>query len=120
MTTKILYVDDELINLQLFKINFRKKYDVLTAIDAKEGLKILEDDHEVLVVVSDMKMPHMNGLEFIKIAKEKCPNIKFYILTGFEITDEIQEALDSGLIIKYFRKPFNINEIDKSIREATQ
>lgn len=115
---KILYVDDEHYNLELFKLNFKKKYDILLANNASEGLEVLEHNPEVLIVISDMKMPNMNGLEFITLAKEMYPSIKFYILTGFEITEEISEALNSGLILKYFSKPFNINEIDSEIQKV--
>ena len=115
---KILYVDDEVINLQLFEINFCGKYEVLTADRGMKALEILANNLDVVVVVSDMKMPHMDGLEFIKRAKERHPNIKFYILTGFEITKEIQEAINSKIILKYFMKPFNISEIDAAIIEA--
>ncbi len=58
-----------------------------------------------------MKMPNMNGIEFIINAKQKYPKMSFFIFTGFEINDEIQEALDSKLILRYFRKPFNMDEI---------
>jgi two-component system, response regulator, stage 0 sporulation protein F len=115
---KILYVDDELINLQLFEINFRKKYEVLTVDNGMTGLEVLDKNPDILVVISDMKMPNMNGIEFIKQAKAKHPDIKFYILTGFEITEEIQEAINLKLILKYFRKPFNMKEIDTEISEA--
>jgi len=60
----------------------------------------------------------MNGIEFIKKAKEKFPDKKFFILTGFEITEEILNALETGLILRYFSKPFNLNEIDSAISEA--
>ncbi len=114
----ILYVDDEPINLQIFEINFKKKYNVYTAISGEEGLEILKSYAEILVVISDMKMPEMNGLEFITKAKKKYPNIVFFILTGFDITNEISIALQNKLIDKYFRKPFNMREIEKSIAEA--
>lgn len=116
--TQIMYVDDEHVNLILFEINFSKKYNVLTANNAIEGLEILKNHPDVLVIISDMKMPIMDGLEFIKRAKTLFPDKKFYILTGFEITSEIQEALDSGLILKYFSKPFDIKEIDQAISNA--
>jgi len=63
-------------------------------------------------------MPIMTGIEFIKKAKEKYSTIKFYILTGYDITDEIRVALESKLILKYFRKPFNFNEIDNAIQSV--
>ena len=116
--TKILYVDDEDMNLQLFEANLYEEYDVLTAIDGLKGLEILEKNPDILVVISDMKMPYMNGVEFIEKAKEKYPYMKFYILTGFEITDEIQGAIDTKLILDYFKKPFDMNMINKTITEA--
>jgi two-component system response regulator (stage 0 sporulation protein F) len=115
---KILYVDDESINLKLFEINYSKKYEVLTADCGIKGLEVLKDNPDIRVVVSDMKMPNMNGVEFIKQAKVRHPTINFFILTGFEITEEIQEAIKLKLIIMYFRKPFNMNEIDTAISEA--
>jgi two-component system, response regulator, stage 0 sporulation protein F len=115
MMLKVLYVDDERINLMLFSAHLDKKYNVLTADSGADGLVILKQHSGIRVVVSDMKMPQMNGIEFIKKASEIAPDTVFYILTGFEITPEIQQALDEGLIRKYFRKPFNIKEISAEI-----
>ncbi|MBP8791391.1 MAG: response regulator [Breznakibacter sp.] len=117
---KILYVDDEPINLQLFVLNFRKKHQVFTAEDGFKALEVLNREPGIIIVISDMKMPGMNGLEFIKMAKERFPEKKFHILTGYEITPEIQEALRTGLILKYFNKPFNIKEIETTINEAIE
>jgi len=113
---KLMYVDDEVMNLQLFELNFNKKYEVITAESGIGALKLLEKHLDTVIVISDMKMPIMTGIEFIKKAKEKYANIKFYILTGYDITAEIIEALDSKLILKYFRKPFNFNEIDNELK----
>ena len=111
----ILYVDDEPMNLKLFEINFCKKFNVLTALSGDEGLKILKNNHTINVVISDMKMPGMNGIEFIKKAQSDYPDIKYFILTGFDITDEISRALTNNLIQEYFQKPFNMKEIEASI-----
>jgi CheY-like chemotaxis protein len=111
---KLMYVDDEKMNLKLFELIFNKKYEVITADSGISALNFLEQHLDTEIVLSDMKMPVMNGIEFIKEAKLKYPDIKFYILTGYDITDEIQEALDSKLILKYFRKPFNYNEFDNA------
>ena len=116
--TKVLYVDDEVINLELFRINFRKIYHILTAIAPSEALKILDEHPETDVVISDMKMPELNGIEFIKRAKNKYPEIKYYILTGFEITPAITEALHTNLILKYFKKPYQMQEIEEAINSA--
>ena len=114
---KIIYVDDEEVNVMLFEINFSVNFEVYSGCSGFEGLELLDKHPDVKVVISDMRMPKMNGLEFIKIAKEKYPDKKFYILTGFEITEEIQDALQSGLIQKYFQKPFDIQEIENTINE---
>ena len=120
MTDKIsvLYVDDEPINLKLFELNFRSKYNILTASDGFEGLEVLKNTPGIKVVISDMRMPRMNGIEFITTAKQNYPHITYYILTGFDITDEINEAIEKKLINKYFRKPFNFKEIDGAISDA--
>ncbi len=116
----ILYVDDEPINLMLFKASFNRKYNIITAESGNEGLSQLKANPDTIVVISDMKMPGMNGIEFIRLAKLDFPNISFFILTGFEITDEIYEALKEQLIHKYFRKPFDIDELEKAIIEAIE
>jgi len=115
---KILYVDDEKINLLLFEANFSQKYEVLIAENGFSGLEVLSNNPDISIVISDMKMPNMSGIEFIFNAKKKYPEKKFFILTGFEITEEIQEALERGLILKYFSKPFHMNEIELAISDA--
>ncbi len=112
--SEVLYVDDEMINLQLFEINLSRYYKVYTASSGFDGLKILKNNLEIKLVVSDMKMPNMNGIEFIRQAKKDYPQMSFFILTGFDITPEIQEALDSKLILQHFKKPFNMDEIHKT------
>ncbi len=117
-TKTVLYVDDEPINLMLFRANFKNKFNIITAESGTQGLLKLKDNPETIVVISDMKMPGMSGIEFIRLAKLDYPNISFYILTGFDITEEISQALDEKVIHKYFQKPFNINEIENAILEA--
>jgi response regulator RpfG family c-di-GMP phosphodiesterase len=114
----VLYVDDEPINLMIFNLNFKNRYNVVTALSGSEGLAKLEQHPETIILISDMRMPGMNGLEFIRKAKENYPSIVCFILTGFDITKEIAEALESNLINKYFSKPFNVKEIEKSISES--
>ena len=112
----LLYVDDEILNLTLFKHNFKKNYNVLTAESGEDGLKILKENQDISVVISDMKMPGINGVEFVRKAKNNFPDISYYILTGFDINDEIANALNEKIIEKYFRKPFNKKEIEDSIK----
>lgn len=115
---KILYIDDEEINLELFKYNFSDKFDVITEYSGLSGLECLKKFPDIKVVISDMKMPNMNGIEFIGKAKEIYNDKKYFILTGFDISEEIHSALKGKLILKYLRKPFNIKEIEKAITEV--
>lgn len=112
---KIMYVDDEVLNRQLFALNFNRKYEVIIAESGISALNLLEEHLDTIIVISDMKMPMMTGIEFIQKAKVKYPDIKYFILTGYDITDEILKALDTKLILRYFRKPFDVNEIDNAI-----
>jgi two-component system response regulator (stage 0 sporulation protein F) len=116
--TTLLYVDDEPINLTLFTINFKNKFRVITTESGIDGLAKLNLYPEIAVVISDMKMPGMSGIEFIEAAKKKFPDVTYFILTGFDITEEIAEAMKKGIINKYFRKPFNMKEVEESIIEA--
>lgn len=113
--TKILYIDDEPINLLIFKTLFEKKYDVITGLSGIEGLDILQRYDDISVVISDMQMPEMDGIEFIEKARQLYPNTKFSILTGYDITPKIKEAIDSEIICNYFQKPFNFADIDSKI-----
>lgn len=118
MSSTILYIDDEIINLEIFKYHFGKTNTLLTALNATEGLTILEQNNSIQMVVSDMRMPGLNGLEFVAVAKEKYPHIHFYILTGFDLTPTIEEAIKNELIVQYFEKPLNISQINKAIELA--
>jgi DNA-binding NtrC family response regulator len=122
MTDKhtILYVDDEFTNLLLFEEIFNEWFNVIVVDSGPGALQILENMPEIKVVISDMKMPLMNGIEFISIAKGKYPEKVFYILTGFDINKEISEAIISGIILRYFQKPLQVDEIYYSLSKSMQ
>lgn len=117
---KVLYIDDEPINTMLFEINFKKYFDVITALSGYDGLNLLFENHGIGIVISDMKMPGMNGMEFITQARRDFPDIKYFILTGFDITEEMNNALKNGVICKYLRKPFDLQQILESVAEAAE
>lgn len=114
---KILFVDDEFINRELFQINLSTNYEVLTAENATKGLKLLNENTDTAIVISDMKMPGMNGIEFIKEAKKSFPYIKYFIMTGYYDSENIMEALETGLILKKLNKPFDIDDIETTFKK---
>ena len=119
MEISILYVDDEEVNLFLFEKTFESTYNVITAGSGNEGLKKLaEHQEETIVVISDMRMPEMNGIEFITKAKNQFNNIAYFILTGFAHNSEIEMALKTGLIQRFFTKPYDVSEIQTAISES--
>ena len=107
----ILYVDDEPINLELFELNYEWDFITVTALSGPAGLKFIEERQEICFVVSDMKMPQMNGLEFIKKIKEKRPELPCMVLSGYEKTSEINKAIENNVIKGYFMKPFDHDEL---------
>ena len=117
----ILYVDDEETNLFLFNLHLESKYKVITAISGEEGLAKLDNNHsDIIVVISDMNMPNMNGIEFIKKAKENYANVTYFILTGFDFNDEIEDALKANVIQEFFTKPFDAQQIEAAVEEAAK
>ena len=103
-------------NLILFEASFEKKFDIKTFSSPVDALAFINSNHEDLdVVISDMKMPDMNGVELIQSANAKFPNIRYYILSGFGFDEEIENALETGLVLRYFTKPFDRSEIESEV-----
>ena len=115
---RILYVDDEVINLELLQLTFMNDFEVVTAKSASEGLKLLEQDPDIHVVVSDLKMPEMNGLDFIKVVKKDYPAKVCMLLTGFMESDVMLEGFNKELIFRYIMKPWEKNHLKETILEA--
>ena len=107
----VLYVDDEFINLTLFKANFKKYYNIITVSSGQKALEELDNNKNISVVVSDNRMPNMSGIEFICEAKKCYPQLSCYLLSGFDISDEVQQILNDGTLAGYFKKPLNQIEI---------
>ena len=117
---KVLYVDDEEINLELLQLTFRNELQVYTAITAQEGLKILSDNKDILVVISDLKMPVMNGLDFIKEVKSRDGDKVCMLLTAFLESEVMLEGFNKELIFRYLMKPWNKDELYQTVLEAYQ
>lgn len=114
----VLYVDDEEPNRFLFKMTFMNDINVITVESALEALEKLKENPGIESVITDMRMPGMNGLEFVTEARKMFPKLQYYLLTGFDITNEIEVAVKGELIKKYFKKPFSRKEIIEEISLA--
>jgi len=117
LNKKILYVDDEPINVELFRLNFEKEYKVFTALSAIEGLELMKDD-DINVIISDLKMPVMNGMEFIEEIKRSSPKKICLILTAYTEPDIIIKGLNEETVFRYMVKPWKKNDLKKAIEDA--
>lgn len=113
----ILYVDDEENNLISFKAVFRLKYQVYTATDVVEAMRILETA-PVEIIITDQRMPKMTGTEFLEKVLEKFPNPMRILLTGYSDMSAMVEAVNKGKIFHYLTKPWNEEELDLTIKRA--
>jgi response regulator RpfG family c-di-GMP phosphodiesterase len=115
---RVLYVDDEAINLELLQLTFKNELDVLTALSAREGLDILTQNPEIHVIISDLKMPEMNGLEFIKEVKSRDESKICMLLTAYLESEIMLEGFNKELIFRYLMKPWNKDGLYETIQEA--
>ncbi|MCT4583911.1 MAG: response regulator [Peptostreptococcaceae bacterium] len=117
----VLFVDDDKLITNLIKNEFWDvDYNVYFANSAKEAFEILQSV-EVDVIVSDMIMPDMNGLELLSIVRYKYPHIVRIILSGYSQVNVILSAINEGEIYRYITKPWKVNEkAKKTIGDALE
>lgn len=119
MQYKILFVDDEAANLRLLERLFRNSYEVYTATSAGEALDLLAV-HDVALIISDQRMPSMTGSEFLKLAAEMRPQTVRIMLTGYTDTNDLVDAINSGVVYKYLTKPWINEELQQTVKRALQ
>ena len=103
----ILYVDDEEINLYIFEMLLNATFVVHKATSAQKAFEILDDHPEIKLVITDWSMPVMDGLTFARKAFEKYDDRKIMMLSAYVKTQEIDEALQDGVLEEYFSKPLD-------------
>ena len=107
----ILFVDDELSILSTLKRLLRREpYDILTADSGQQGLDILAEK-SVNIVISDMRMPHMSGAEFLQQVKQHYPQTKRIIMSGYADIEAVVDAVNKGGICHFISKPWDNDEL---------
>ncbi|GGN02467.1 hypothetical protein GCM10010967_41380 [Dyadobacter beijingensis] len=114
----VLYVDDEIHNLNSFKATFRKEFNVLTASSVTEGLEVLKNTKDIQIVITDQRMPMTTGVEFLTEVLRKYPDILRVLLTGFTDATAISDALGTGLAHYRMEKPWDEEQIRVVINAA--
>lgn len=120
MENTVLLVDDERNILNSLTRVFRKDgYNILTAEGGPAGLELIRDN-KVSIVISDHRMPSMEGVEFLSKVKEASPDTIRFMLTGYADIKAVMSAINKGEVYRYITKPWNDDEIRSAVREALE
>lgn len=114
---KILYVDDELENLKAFKASFRRLFDVSICESPAEAIEVLKKD-EFEIIISDQRMPDMNGTDFFNTIKSTYPDSMRILLTGYSDLEAVVDAINQGQVYRYVTKPWNETEMVDIVKSA--
>jgi len=118
MDKRILIIDDEASVLSTLKRLFRNKpYEVFSALSAEEGLRLLKEQ-SVDLIISDMRMPQMDGAEFLSIVKEIYPLTERILLTGYADMESTIKAINDGGIFGYLSKPWEVEQLLSLVESA--
>lgn len=117
---KLLIVDDEPDNLDLLYRTFRRDFDVIRAESAIEALKVLDEQGEVAIIISDQRMPEMLGTEFLSRTVDRFPDTIRIVLTGYTDVEDLVEAINSGKVFKYITKPWVPEQLRSVVQQAAE
>jgi CheY-like chemotaxis protein len=116
----VLCVDDEPQILAGLTVSLRRRYEILTAISGQEALEILAGRPGIAVVLSDMRMPGMDGAAFLEKAKDVAPDAVRMLLTGYSEIGAAMNAVNQGQIFRFLTKPCPTMTILSSMYHAVE
>lgn len=120
MVKKILLVDDEPNLLDGIRRQLRNKFEIDTAVGPGEGLRALHSKGPYAVVVSDMRMPEMSGVDFLKEVKILSPTTVRLMLTGNSDQETASLAVNEGNIFRFLSKPCSTEHLIKALSDALE
>ncbi|MCH8999854.1 MAG: response regulator [Proteobacteria bacterium] len=115
MTKKVLFVDDDMNILASFKRRLGRRFDIATVPGGEQGLEVLEKDGPIAVVISDQRMPGMDGIQFLREVKKRAPDTVRMMLTGNTDLTTAIKAVNEGSIFRFFTKPCPPEEMAAAI-----
>src|SRR5438552_8276536 len=117
----ILYVDDEEKSLKYFTRAFEDQFRILTAINAQEGLKVLEQNaDDVALLMTDQRMPGEKGVWLLEKARQLRPRIIRILATAYSDMDAAVAAVNTGAIYKYVTKPWDPPQLEATIKRGLE
>ncbi|MDX2097325.1 MAG: SpoIIE family protein phosphatase [Leptolyngbyaceae cyanobacterium bins.59] len=117
---KLMVVDDEPDNLDLLYRTFRREFEVFKAVSGFDGLKTLEQEGEMAIIISDQRMPGMNGTEFLSKTVDRFPDTIRIVLTGYTDVEDLVGAINTGKVFKYITKPWMPDELKAVVSQAAE
>lgn len=118
MREKILFVDDDPNVLDALRRNFARTYDLETATSAREAVGIIARKGPFAVVVSDMRMPGVDGLQFLIRLREISPDTVRIMLTGYADVQSSIAAVNEGNVFRFLTKPCTTQHMHKTLEDA--
>ncbi|MCF7810541.1 response regulator [bacterium] len=113
---KILVIDDDLSVLEVLRMMLEHDgYHVITAPGGLEGIEIYKQDNDISLVIIDLTMPDIPGIETLKRIIKINPSQKVMMASGYDSTESAQEAIDLGACY-FMEKPFDIEKLFEVIR----
>ena len=112
----VLVVDDERENLDLVSRALRNDFTVHLASSGSDALRLMSHT-PVDIIVTDQRMPEMTGIELLREAAQRRPDIKRILVTAFTDTESVVQAINTGKIHYYLRKPWNDAELQETLTE---
>ncbi len=120
MAARLLFVDDEENILNGIKRQLRKQYEITTALSGTEALDAIRGGEEFAVIVSDMRMPEMDGVEFLHRARELSPDSVRLMLTGNADQQTAIDAVNRGAVFRFMNKPCPVALLVESVEAALE
>lgn len=119
MKPKILFVDDEVANLNQFKANFRGNYEVELAETAEKAESIMSQFKPV-VLLADQRLPQKSGVELLAWSQLHHPDTVRILVTGYNDQEPLIEAVNKGHIYYYIQKPWNVEQVGALLKRAVE
>ncbi len=116
--TLLLVDDEENIRRALTRVLRREGYTILQAGSGAQALELLQAHPETGVILSDQRMPHMTGIEFLSQARRMYPDMVRIVLSGYTNLNTVTDAINQGEIYKFFTKPWEDDLLCINVREA--
>jgi CheY-like chemotaxis protein len=115
MTAQVLFVDDEQSLLNGIERCLTGQFELATAISGSAALELMESRGPFAVVVTDMRMPKMDGVQLIKEARKKWPDTVYIMLTGNQDQATAVQALNEGHVFRFLTKPCQSADLTKAV-----